>query len=71
MPAVVATGLTVKQDSPFQRESPSEYRRNVWYGKTRTVWLPDGEKISNVRLLVSTEYTNATDRQTEGHCATA
>ena len=24
----------------------SEYRHPVWYGKTRMVWLPDGEKIS-------------------------
>jgi len=29
------------------------------------VWLPDdGEKISKTCLLVSTEYTNVTDRQT-------
>ena len=40
--------------------SPLEYcHNNVWYGKTRIVPLPDGEKF------ISTEYTNVTDRQTD------
>ena len=30
------------------------------------MWLPDGEKILKMCLLVSTEYTNVTDRQTDG-----
>jgi len=33
------------------------------YRKTRMVWLPDSEKCGRW-LLVSTEYTNVTDRQT-------
>jgi len=32
----------------------SEYRHPVWYGKTRMVWLPDGEKISKICLFVLT-----------------
>jgi len=34
------------------RGFPSESRDPVWYGKTRMVWLPDGEKISNIKLCL-------------------
>jgi len=27
---------------------PLEYRRGIWYGKTRMVWLPDSEKILKI-----------------------
>jgi len=40
-------------DAPV-RGFPSESRDPVWYGKTRMVWLPDGEKISNICLFVLT-----------------
>jgi len=29
------------------------------------VWLPEGDKSLRIRSLVSTEYTNVTDRQTD------
>ena len=38
------------------RGFPSEYRRPIWYGKTRMAWLPEGEKISKIRLLWPTIY---------------
>jgi len=43
----------------------SEYRCKVWYGKTRMIWLPDGEKILKILLLVLTESTNVTDGRTD------
>ena len=42
-----------------------KYCHNVQYGKARMVWLPDDKKIVKVCLLVSTEYTNVTDGQTD------
>jgi len=43
---------------------PSEYRHPLWYGKTRMVSLPDGEKISKICLFILTWSTNVTDGQT-------
>jgi len=42
-----------------------EHRHPVWYGNTRMVWLPDGEKMSKICLFVLTWSTNVTDRQTD------
>jgi len=53
-------------DAPV-RGLPSEYRHPLWYGKTRMVWLPDGEKISKISLFVLAQLTNVTDARTDGH----
>ena len=44
---------------------PSEYCHAVWYGKSRMVWLPDGEKISKISLFVLAQFMNVTDGQTD------
>jgi len=44
-----------------------DYCHPVWCGKTRMVGFPDGEKSMMIRLLVSTQLTNVTDRQTHTH----
>jgi len=38
--------------------------------KTRMMWLPDGEKLK-ICLFALTEFTNVTDRRTDGHRVTA
>jgi len=62
--------------TPFYSTPPlgkflSEYRHPLWYGKTRMVSLPDGEKISKISLFVLAQLTNVTDAQTDGHLVTA
>jgi len=49
---------------PLGGKFPSEYRHPVWYGKTSTVCLPDGEKISTISLFVLTQLTNVTHTHT-------
>ena len=46
--------------------SPRRNVASVWYGKTRMVGLPDGEKTLRIRITVYTQYRRVTDRQTDG-----
>jgi len=62
---IVILSYPLAFDAPV-RGFPSEYRHPLWYGKTRMVSLPDGEKILKISLFWRNSGTWRTDRQTDG-----
>ena len=48
--AVLGRALPLDRGLGPIRRSLLEYCHAIWYGKTRMVWLPDGEKILKIRL---------------------
>jgi len=55
---------TLVFDAPV-RGVPIGISAPLWYGKTRMVSLPDGEKMSKISLFVLAQLRNVTDRQTD------
>ena len=57
-------------DAPVMGGVPSEYRHPLWYGKTRMVSLPDGEKNSKISFI-HFGATHERDGRTDVHRVTA
>ena len=51
--------------TPPLGEFPSDYCLPIWFEKTIMMGLPEGEKNMRIWILVLTECTNVTDRQTD------
>jgi len=60
---IVILSYPIAFDAPV-RGVPVGIAPPLWYGKTRMAWLPDGEKISKISLVVLAQLTNVTDRRT-------
>ena len=59
--------LPYLQSTPSLRGSLSEYRHDVWCGKTRVEWLPDSEKFWRYAYSFwQNSRTWRTNRQTDG-----
>jgi len=57
--------------TPPLRRFPSEYCNDVWYKKTRMLWLYLAvKKIVKICSFVLTEFTNVTNIQTDRHTDT-
>ena len=62
----IASDFCLPHSTPLLWGSLSKYCYNVWYGKTRMVWLPICAIFLKIYLFVSTKYTNVTDGQIDG-----
>ena len=60
----------IGRKSRFLPQSQSEYCHNVWQGKLKWCGYSMVRKIEDMFLFVSTEYTNVTNRQTNGQTDT-
>jgi len=56
---------TPRASDAHVRGFSSKNCHEVWYRKTRMVWLCDGRKMLKTCLFVSTQYTNVSDGRTD------
>jgi len=67
---VYGVAMTADVLANRRTRSPNIFRSEIWYEKTRMVWLPDGGNIFE-DMFIRFDRMHERNGRTNGHCTTA